>query len=215
MKKLTGTLVYVCLNKPVKAYVASGEDAKPDEWKAGVVLTDEDVVDEYESFAKSLGAKVSAKKVKASEFKDKYKCELPEGAGKNVWVVTLRKSTQLGRTGKEVPDQYKPKVFEKVKSTLVDITNTKLPANGSKGSISLDIFERTNGTASIYLKNVLVTDLIEYVPEEGSGYHAGDEFSDEVDAPKAEKAEKAEAKPAKEKAKAKPAADEDDDDIPF
>jgi hypothetical protein len=215
MQKLTGMLLYVSLNKPQKAYVKPGEPAKPDEWKASVAITDEDVLDQYEEFAKNIDAKTSIKKVKTAEFEGIYKVAPPEDAGKNIWVVTLRKSTQLGKTGKEVPDLYKPKVFEKVGKTLVDVTNSKLPANGSYGSISIDKFERTNGTTSLYLKNVLVTSMIEYVPDEGSSYNPGDEFDDEpkAEAPKAKAAEKAEAKP-KARAKVETPA-EDDDEIPF
>ena len=176
-------------------YVKAGQPPKADEWKASVVLTDEDQVEEFEDFVKEVDAKVSLKKVKTAEFEKTYKCEPPADAGKNVWVVTLRKSTELGKTGKPVPDLYKPKVFEKVGRTLVDITNTKLPANGSFGAISIDQFDRNNGTASLYLKNVLVTDLIEYIPEE-SDYEAGSEFGDEDETPapkaKAAKATKAE-----------------------
>lgn len=216
MQKLTGMLLYVSLNKPQKAYVKPGEPAKPDEWKASVAITDEDVVDEYEEFAKGIDAKTSIKKVKTTEFEGIYKVAPPEDAGKNIWVVTLRKSTQLGKTGKEVPDLYKPKVFEKVGKALVDVTNSKLPANGSYGSISIDKFERTNGTASLYLKNVLVTQMIEYVAESGPEYEPGSEFDDEpkAEAPKAKAAEpKAEAKP-KARAKVEVAA-EDDEEIPF
>jgi hypothetical protein len=214
MQKLTGMLLYVQLNKPAKAYVKAGEPVKPDEWKASVAITDEDVVDEYEEFAKGIDAKTSIKKVKTTEFEGIYKVAPPEDAGKNIWVVTLRKSTQLGKTGKEVPDLYKPKVFEKVGKALVDVTNSKLPANGSYGSISIDKFERSNGTASLYLKNVLVTQMIEYVAESGPEYEPGSEFDDE---PKAEAAPapkaKAEVKP---KARAKvEVAVEDEDEIPF
>lgn len=213
MNKLTGMLLYVCLNKPQKAYVKPGEPAKPDEWKASIAITDEDVIDAYEEFAKGIDAKTSIKKVKTAEFEGIYKVAPPEDAGKNIWVVTLRKSTELGKTGKPVPDLYKPKVFEKVGSTLVDVTNSKLPANGSYGSISIDRFDRNNGTASLYLKNVLVTNMIEYVAQE-SDYNPGDEFSDEGSAaPAPAKAEK----PAPAKApKAKPAAETaDEEDMPF
>ena len=214
MQKLTGMLLYVSLNKPQKAYVKAGEPAKPDEWKASVAITDEDILDQYEEFAKNIDAKTSIKKVKTAEFEGIYKVSPPEDAGKNVWIVTLRKSTELGKTGKPVPDLYKPKVFEKVGKALVDVTNSKLPANGSYGSISIDKFERTNGTTSLYLKNVLVTDMIEYVPDETATYEAGSEFDDEpAEAPKAKPAAKVEAKP-KARAKVEVAA-EDEDEIPF
>lgn len=215
MQKLTGMLLYVQLNKPVKGYVKAGDAPKPDEWKASVAITDEDVLDQYEAFAKQVDAKTSIKKVKTADFEAAYKVAPPEDAGKNIWIVTLRKSTELGKTGKPVPDLYKPKVFEKVGKALVDVTNSKLPANGSYGSISIDKFERTNGTTSFYLKNVLVTDMIEYTPDEASAYEAGSEFDDEPaeEAPKAKPAAKAEAKP-KARAKVETPADEDDD-IPF
>lgn len=215
MQKLTGMLLYVSINKPAKGYVKAGEPPKPDEWKASVAISDEDVLDEYEEFAKGIDAKTSIKKVKTAEFESIYKVAPPEDAGKNVWVVTLRKSTELGKTGKPVPDLYKPKVFEKVGKTLVDVTNSKLPANGSYGSISIDKFERTNGTASLYLKNVLVTQMIEYQQEESS-YNPGDEFDDE---PKAEKpATKAPAKAetkTKTRAKVEENVDDDDGEVPF
>lgn len=213
MQKLTGMLLYVSLNKPAKGYVKAGEPPKPDEWKASVAISDEDVLDEYEAFANKIDAKTSIKKVKTAEFEAIYKVAPPEDAGKNVWVITLRKSTELGKTGKPVPDLYKPKVFEKVGKTLVDVTNSKLPANGSYGSISIDKFERTNGTASLYLKNVLVTEMIEYVQEESS-YNPGDEFDDEPKAEKPKAKPEAKAPAAKPKARAKNE-EVEDDDIPF
>lgn len=214
MQKLTGMLLYVSLNKPVKGYVKAGEPPKPDEWKASVAISDEDVLDEYEAFANKIDAKTSIKKVKTAEFEAIYKVAPPEDAGKNVWVITLRKSTELGKTGKPVPELYKPRVFEKVGKTLVDVTNSKLPANGSYGSISIDKFERTNGTASLYLKNVLVTEMIEYVQEESS-YNPGDEFDDEPKAEKPKAKPEAKASAAKPKARAKNEEVEDDGDVPF
>lgn len=219
MQKLTGMLVYVQLNTPVKGYVKPGSPPKPDEWKASVAITDEDVLDEYEVFTKEIDAATSIKKVKTTEFEGIYKVAPPEDAGKNIWVITLRKSTELGKTGRPVPDLYRPKVFEKVGNTLVDVTNSKLPANGSYGSISIDKFERTNGTTSLYLKNVLVTSMIEYVPDETKSYTAGEEFDDdapkvEAKAPKAQVAVKTEAK-VKARAKVQETTDDDEDSIPF
>ena len=175
--KIPGTLVYVSIQEPAKAYVKPGAEPKSDEYKASVVLTDEDYVDALEEYARSLDTKLSLKKVKTSEFKDKYKIDPPEGAGKNVWVLTLRKSTTLGKTGKPVPDMYKPKVFQKMGAKLVDITHSKLVGNGSIGVISVDRFDRQAGGSSLYLKNVLVTELVEYTKSEAE-YEAGSEFDD-------------------------------------
>lgn len=211
-EKISGMLVYVSVHEPKKALQKAGAPKKPDEWKASVVITDEDYADDLEAYAKELDTMISLKKVKRTEFENIYKVAPPEGDGKNVWVFTLRKSVELGKTGKPVPELYQPKAFEKVGKTLVDITHSKLIGNGSYGSISVDKFERQTGGASLFLKNVLVTDLVEYTQAE-SNYQAGSEFDDEADGDDtpAEKPAKA-AKPAKAKV-AKDAAE--DEDTPF
>ena len=177
-EKIFGTLVYVQLQEPVKAYIKPGAPTKPDEWKAAVVLTDEDYADALEDYARELDTQISLKKVKAVEFEEKYKCEVPEGAGKNVWVLTLRKSTELGKTGKPVPPQYQPKVYLKEGKVLKDVTATHLVGNGSKGAISVNRFDRSAGGSSLYLQNVLVTDLVEY---EAKVISSGSEFEDSAD----------------------------------
>jgi len=202
--KIAGTLLYVCIQEPVKAYQAVGEDAKPMEWKVSVATGSEDLVDDYEAYAKSIDAKVSIKKVKSAEFESIYKCPPPEDAGKNVWVFTFRKSTELGKTGKPVPDIYKPKVFQRKGNTLLDQTNSILVGNGSTGIVSTEVFTRANGSSSIYLKNVLVENLVEYVKQEAS-YVVGSEFGATAEQPK--QAAVAAAKPA---VKKKPVVEEDD-----
>jgi hypothetical protein len=184
INKVTGTLVYVCIQEPVKAWTGTGPGvaAKPDEWKAGIVLTDEDEVDALETYAAKLGTQISLKKVLTTDFKAQYKIDPPEEAGKKVWVLTLRRSTQLGKTGNPVPPQYAPKVFLKDGQELKDITASQLVGNGSKGSISIDRFDRKKGGSSLYLKNVLVTELVEY---QARVAEAGSEFLDD-DAPAAE-----------------------------
>ncbi len=179
-EKIYGTLLYVQLQEPVAAYVKPGAPAKPKEWKASICLTDEDYVDALEDYAKELDTQLSLKKVKAVDFKEKYKVDPPEDAGKNVWVLTFRKSVELGKTGKPVPAKFQPKVYHKEGNVLKDITATTLVANGSKGAISVDRFDRTAGGSSLYLKNVLVTDLIEYTATE-SDYQGGSEFEDSAD----------------------------------
>lgn len=217
--KVSGMIVYCQMAEPVKAFVKPGAPSKADEWKCSIVLTDEDYVDELEAYGKSLDTLLSMKKVKTIDFENTYKVAPPEGAGKNVWVFTLRKSTELGKTGKPVPSQYQPKVFEKVKNTMVEITNSKLVGNGSYGTVSVDKFDRTAGGSSLFLKNLLVTDLIEYVKQE-SDYEAGSEFGDDsasdgngssVKVPASAKTKDA----PKAKAKAKPQDDEDSDELPF
>ena len=202
--KVEGMLLYASIRDAVNAYQKPGTDPKPQEWKVSVVLTDEDYVDELEDWSKKNDVKLSLKKVKTAEFEEIYKTKPPEDAAKNVWVWTLRKSVELGKTGKPVPDKYKPKVYQRKGATLVDVTGTVLVGNGSIGVVSTDLFVRNNGSASIYLKNVLVKDLVEYIKEEsGSSYVEGSEFGIPVEEPK------------KESKKVDTSDSEDDDSSPF
>jgi hypothetical protein len=225
-KQLEGTLLYVNVQEPVKAYVKEGSnDRKPDEYTASVAITDEDTLDAFEAYLDTIKAKSSIKKIKTMEFEAKYKCEVPEGAGKNIWVVTLRKSTEIGKTGKPIPDSARPKVLEvNAEGKVVDVTAEKLPANGSKGIISFTVYNFTQGAASgtskIELQNILVTELIKYVPLERS---AGREFSSVAKqvgqtkdlGTRKETPEDAEKSKAKGSKPSKVQQDDADDDIPF
>lgn len=205
MNKLTGTLVYCIIDRGVDCY----EKNKGQEWKCGVVV-DEDTAD---AFAK-LYPKQAATKVKSVDFKEKYKCELPDWAQKNVYVIQLKKNVKLAN-GEPVPDKYRPRCFEQQGNSRVDITLTKLVANGSVGTLSIDHFDSAHGPIA-RLKNILVTDLIEYERTENN-YESGSEFDDEKapeppeslnktkegKTPKASKAEKAKSK------------DEFEDESPF
>lgn len=213
MKKLTGMLVFVCLDKPVDCY----DKAKGKEWKAGVVV-DEDTAD---AFAE-IFAKQPAKKVKRSEFESIYKVEPPEGTEKNLYVITLKRNCKLAN-GEDIPDKYRPRVFLQEGNTRKDITFSTLVGNGSYGTISIDRYDNDYGS-SARLQNILVTDLIEY-ERKGSDYESGSEFDDdnaddgEGNNVKVPASAKAKAKPevkAKPKAASKPAEDEfDDSEIPF
>ena len=212
MNKLFGTLVYVSIAEPANAYVKPGLPPKPKEFKASLVISDKANIKAFKKYAESIDAKVSLKEYDdQEEFTSKMKVAWPEDAGDEVWVVTFRKSTELGKTGKPVPDLYRPRVFEQVGKAHVEITHSKLVGNGSKGWISIDRFDRENNTSSLYLKNVLVTELVEYVKAE-SDYVVGSEFDDDTSTPAP--AAKAPAKPAA-KAKAKPPVEDDDDTSPF
>jgi hypothetical protein len=219
MKVLSGMLLYVSIQEPVAAYVKPGVAPKPKEFKASVVITEKAVIKEYQKFAKSLDTLVSVKEVETSEFESIYKVAPPEDAGDEVWVVTLRKSTEQGKTGKPLLDIHRPRVYEQVGNSRVDITHTKLVGNGSYGKIALDVFMKQAGGGSIGLKSVLVTDLVEYERKEsasnnGSEFDADDGSSTPVKVP-AKAIEKAQAA-TKAKPKAKPVDDfEDSSDLPF
>lgn len=161
--KLYGTLVYVCVQEPARANQEYG--VKPDEWKASIAITDKKQIKAFKAFAQSLKTMTSIKEVDRDEFESIYKCPAPEDAGDEIWVVTFRKSTMTKLHGEpvKVEPKYAPKVFEKQGKFIVDVTQQKLVGNGSKGAVSIDVFRKKDGTGSMYLKSVLVTELLEYV----------------------------------------------------
>lgn len=172
MQFLTGTLLYVQAQNPVDCY----DKEKGKEWKASIAV-DEDQADAFsEAYPKG-----SVKKVKASAFEEEFKIPPPEGYGKNIYVITLRKNSKYRdkETGeqKDVPEKYKPKVFLRQEDgTKKDITQEILVANGSKGTISIEVGVSQYGV-NARLKNILVTDLIVYEREERPIVaQAGDEF---------------------------------------
>jgi hypothetical protein len=87
----------------------------------------------------------------------------------------LKKPAQYA-DGKELPEMYRPKVLLQEGKVALDVTKTVLPANGSKGKVSFEENNNDFGTFS-RLKNVLVTEMIEY--KKGGG-NAADEFGLEV-----------------------------------
>lgn len=217
-KEIQGMLVYVQIDKPVKAYVDPRTGTtRPDEYKASIVVTDEDWVDEFEAWCTKVDAKASVKKVKTAEFESIYKVAPPDDAGKNVWVLTFRKSSEQGKTGRKILPQHEPKAYEVVGGTLKDITHTKLIANASKGVLGVEHWERNNGTVSLSLSEIVVLDLIEYVKEEREEVDVADKYAKYLKAAP-ESSKKATAPTAASgKAKAKPKVEDDDDsgDVPF
>jgi hypothetical protein len=209
ISKLTGTLVFACLQDPVACY----DKEKGKEWKVGIVV-DEDTADEWEKIYK----KQPATAVKTVDFEGLYKCSAPFPDEKKQYVITLKKNTKLSN-GEDVPDKYKPKVLVQTSEGREDVTETTLVGNGSIGQVSVDHFESSYGSVA-RLKNVLVTELVEYTKSEGKSYSSGDEFDDEqpVEPPKsARTASKPEVKGTA-KVAAKTASKkvvEDDEDSPF
>ncbi len=164
---LTGTLVYVQVDKAKPCY----EESKGFEYKASIVISEDDAEGWDEIYPKQ-----TAKQVKTSDFENLYKVPAPFPSQRKQFIVTVRKNTKLGN-GNPVPEKYTPKVFEKVGSKITDVTKEKLPANGSVGQISVETFEGKMGVFA-RLKNVLVTEMIEYKKDSDT---VGSEFGIEVD----------------------------------
>jgi hypothetical protein len=214
--KLNGMLVFACLEKPVDCF----DKDKGQEYKCGVVV-DEDTAD---SFAAEF-PKQAARKVKRSEFEGIYKCAPPEGSEKNLYVITLKKNSQITDKATQekipLPVKYRPRLLQKQGATLVDLTSTEKAGNGSYGTVSYEAGETRYGLVA-RLKNVLVTKLIPYEGGGGSDYEVGDEFADDsasddnggsVKVPPSAKTK--EAPKAKPKAAPKPQDDDMDEDLPF
>jgi hypothetical protein len=99
-------------------------------------------------------------------------------------------------------------VFKREGNTKIDITFSVLPGNGSLGFLSIERYEGKMGAVA-RLKNVLVTNLVEYEKSSGTDYESGDEFADDDNGGSVKVPPSAKAKP-----KAVPQL-EDDSDSPF
>ena len=162
---IEGTLVFVSIQTPQTKYQSTEK-----EYKAGVVV-DEDTADSWNE----MFPKQSAKVVKTSDFKDTYKIDAPFPNEKKQYVITLKKPAQYADST-PLPKQYQPKVLLADGKQAIDVTDTMLPANGSKGKVSFETRENSYGVFA-KLRNVLVTEMIEYKKGGGS---AGDDFGLEV-----------------------------------
>ena len=165
IEKLTGTLVYVQVDKPKKCFV----EEKGEEFKASIVISEDDAEAWDDTYTKQ-----PAKQVKTAEFESIYKIKPPFPEQRKQYIVTLRKNTKLGN-GSDLPLKYYPKAFQKKGNVLVDITKTILVANGSSGAISVESFMSKMGTEFARLKNIMVVNLIEYEKVSASS-ESGSEF---------------------------------------
>ena len=162
---IEGTLVFVTVQTPQTKYQSTDK-----EFKVGIVV-DEDTADSWnERFPKQ-----TAKVVKTSDFKETYKIDPVFPDEKKQYVITIKKPANY-KDGTPLPQQYTPKVLLQEGKTAIDVTQSVLPANGSKGKVSFEENSNDFGTFS-RLKNVLVTEMIEY--KKGGG-NAADEFGLEV-----------------------------------
>lgn len=220
------TFGYVKLQKPVTKY-------ESDE----LVYELDAIVDE--ETAKAFGKQFKKQKAKEydnDDFTSAFKIEPVYEDQDEQYVLKFRRPATY-KDGNPIAEDLKPKVLVKgANGKLKNIAKTTLVANGSKGSVEYDIIENSYGTFT-RLKNIMVTDLIEYqsanssefgevdngdsensefedqevpTPKETKPQKKAKEESDEEDKPKA-KATKAAPKPAP---KAEPV-DEEDEDAPF
>ena len=203
---IEGILVYAKVTEPVLKY--QSEDK---EFSISIVV-DEDTYDAFgERFAKQSG-----KSVKTSEFEQIYKIAPPYPNEKKQYILALKKPAQY-KDGNMIDKKFWPKVLVQQGNAAVPLEQGIKIANGSRGKVSFEETSNTYGTFA-RLRNVLVTNLIEYKEAGGDGAddfgltlqaNGASDFADDGDGGSV-KVPKAAAKPAAKKAK--PAFEDDLED---
>ena len=161
---IEGVLVYAKIAQPDQKY-----QSKDTEFSVGIIVS-EDEADAWEEKFKA-----APKKIKATEFEAKYRFPLPEQfkGEKNVFQITLKRDAVVD-SEPFYPHNY-PRVFLDTEDERIDITKSRLIANGSYGKVSYRINSNDFGTFA-KLSNVLLDEegFIEY--ESKGGGVAGSEF---------------------------------------
>ena len=153
---ITGTLLYVCIQQPTKKY-----ESDETEWKVSLVVDKKQAKEWNKRFSKQ-----KAKEIDNAEFESIYKIATPFVEQDEQYVLKISQNTHTA-DGKEM---YQPKVYKDIgANNIVDITNTTLVGNGSKGSVSYTVVENKFGTFA-KLNALLVTDLIEYQKAGGNPF---------------------------------------------
>lgn len=222
---LEGVLAYAKIAEPDFAY-----QSKDTEYSIQVIV-DEDAADAWEEQFK----KQPARKIKVADFETKYRFPCPIAGAKNVYAITLKRTAV--KDGEPFFPETRPKVFLDTSDGRLDITESRLIANGSFGKVSYRINSNDFGTFA-KLQNVLMDEegFKEYV---STGGKAGSEFGGDdkpitkeaardsavaarkakierdLNEPEPPEEKKAAAKPAKPQKPSKPVVDDDDDSAPF
>jgi len=162
---LEGVLVYCKIAQPDNKY-----QSKDTEFSIGVVVSDDEADQWNEQFKKQ-----PAKVIKTSDFEVKFKFPLPDKfkGDKKVGLITLKRDAVVN--GEAVFPDFYPKVLLDTPTERVDITKSRLVANGSVGKVSYRIRENDFGRFA-KLANVLIEEanFIEYQSKGGGS--VGGEF---------------------------------------
>ena len=121
--------------------------------------------------------KQKAKEYDSEEFKAAFKIDSPLGEDEDVYVIKLRKSAT--KDGTAFDEKFRPKVFLDTKNgERVDITSSRLIANGSVGKVSYRVTSNDKFGDIAYLQNVLMDEdgFVEYTSTftEGGSEFGGD-----------------------------------------
>lgn len=153
---INGTLLYVCIQTPTKKY-----ESDETEWKVSLVVDKKQAKEWNKRFSKQ-----KAKEIDNAEFEALYKIAPPVQGQDEQYVIKISQNCKSA-DGK---DMYQPKVYQDIGgNNVVEITDTKLVGNGSKGSVSYVVVDNKFGVFA-KLNALLVTDLIEYTKAGGNPF---------------------------------------------
>lgn len=163
--------------------------------------------------------KQSVKEYDNKEFEEKFKISPPFPDEDEQWVLKLSK-THI-KDGEAQPEKYRPRAYlSRGDGTSIDITTSRLIANGSKGDVAYRVSENSFGTFA-HLEGIRITEFIEYkkawaANPFGDRVVAIEEDNPEVTQARASReAEKKEEKPAPSLPAAPSGNPDDDQDLPF
>ena len=179
---------------------------------------------EAKAFKKKF-PKQSVKEYDNKEFEEKFNIAPPFPDADEQWVLKLSKLHI--KNGEPQPEKYRPRVYlaDKI-GDLVDITTSRLVANGSKGDVAYRVTENQFGTFA-HLESIRVTEFIGYKKNGATNPFGGRVVAVEGENPEAtqarasREAEKKEHTPTQNSANNAPAPsstpdlDLDDQDLPF
>ena len=170
---------------------------------------------EAKAFKKKF-PKQSVKEFDNKEFEEKFKIAPPFPDADEQWVLKLSKLHI--KNGEPQPEKYRPRVYlVNQNGDQIDITTSRLVANGSKGDVAYRVSENEFGTFA-HLDAIRVTEFIEYKKNGATNPFGGRVVAVEGENPEATQArasrgaEKKEDNPAPSSA---PDSDLDDQDLPF
>lgn len=139
----------------------------------------------YKAWGKMF-PKQKGKTVDNEDFKKIFKIDPPFEDQDEQCVIKLKKAANY-KDGTTLDKKYWPRVLVQRNGKAVAIEEGVFIGNGSKVKVSFEIHENSYGTFA-KLKNVLVTDLIEYRQSTNNGSEFGlevedneKEFADEFD----------------------------------
>lgn len=164
---VSGTILYAKVTEPSYKYQSETDQ----EFSIDIVVTE----DEFDNFGERY-PKQRGKAVKTSEFEGIYKIPPVYSSEKKQYILKLKKAATFNNkvTGalEVIPRKYWPKVLVQKGNKAVSLEAGVLVANGSVGKVSFEENANSFGTFA-KLKNILITDLIEYKKE---GSDAANDF---------------------------------------